>query len=460
MILFWLVYFYSCYFYYRLFKLKKCQKLNLNNYNYISSRYTGNLSLGNLLVFLKNFILYQPKFLAYNYFYNSIKVYNDKNVNENVYLFLPIILSFLLLALPFRLFIKWLTGFSYFSIKISAICSTQMIDVLAFDWEWKNFYDDIIESYLQSITSYFFTGLFLDVSEKKIYYNFDGVGIYFNPPHTKPKDVDNVLKCVKLVKQTDYIKEALRIGVKDIKPSLIVHNTIKGPNINSSQVNTGFYGARVLNKDGSIFIYCESNQQHPIYFSNDTEYPVLYQSPKGIITSNPVNCHAIITASHKDGVAFSKMVHYNEKDIKYLEEDKLSIQKAIWISMLSPSWMATKGGLKPDKHVNFYDKVQEMHDKKELNDTMSHQYEYASNFFEENGLKLVNVGLKTPNEFFEEFNKETGLVQSIDEHKKILIIDMIQNTTIKDGVITLPDSFENSSYTVKKSANFIIDNID
>ena len=96
-----------------------------------------------------------------------------------------------------------------------------------------------------------------------------------------------------------------------------------------------------------------------------------------------------------------------------------------------------------------------MHDRKELNSTMSEQYEYFSFFLDENGIKLVNVGPKTNIQFF---NEEVKYRESPEDHKIILIKDMIQNTTFKDGSISLPDTFENSSRIVRNSTNFFIDN--
>ena len=455
MVLFWLVYFYSCYFFYKFFKRKKCQQLNLTTYNFITKQYTSNLSLGNLLVFLKNFILYQPKFLAYKYFYNSIKMYNErKNNNENnMYLFIPIILIFLILVLPFRFFIKWLTGFSYFSIKISSICATQMTDVLGFDWEVKTFYHDVIESYLQFITSYFFTGLFTDVSKKKIFYNYGGVDIYFNPPRPHPPSTEAMLKCANFIKRQECLEEAMRIGARDTKPALIIHNSIKGSEVNGPQ--KVFPGATFLNKDGSKIIYYESDCKYHISYKNGIEHPIIWQSSEGIAGNRHVNCYTASTAKNSDGSVFSRPIHYNEKNINSLEEDKLLVQKAIIASMFNPNWRITKEGLEKDQHINMFDQIQEMHDRKELNSTMSEQYEYFSFFLDENGIKLVNVGPKTNIQFF---NEEVKYRESPEDHKIILIKDMIQNTTFKDGSISLPDTFENSSRIVRNSTNFFIDN--
>jgi hypothetical protein len=79
--------------------------LNLKTYNYITEKYTKNLDLGNFFVFLKNFIFYQPKLLAYEYFYNSVKIYNEKK-EKNIYIIIFIVIIFIVVILPFRIFIK------------------------------------------------------------------------------------------------------------------------------------------------------------------------------------------------------------------------------------------------------------------------------------------------------------------------------------------------------------------
>lgn len=395
--LLWLLYFFLCYFFYKFSRIEKCQQLDFKTYNYISENYTGNLSLGNVFVFFKNFIYYQPKFLAYNYYYNCIKILNKKDEKDekNVYIFLLIIFLSFLIKIPFRFFTKWLTGFSYFSIKISAICANKMIDTLETDWEWKNFYFEIIETYFQLISSYFFTGLFLEVKNKKIFYNYNGVDITFNPSSGPGKPV-NIYMLSDVIKNIEYLTTGVDLATKNMTPKRVYL-----PNVDN--FNRSFNGADIHHRDGTRSIYVESPQQRPIVYNDGSALKILEQSFEGMQNDRHVNRYVVATAVNKDRTVASNHIKYLEKDINMLENDKFIIGKSIILSLFEPIKIITDRGVRDDQYyINNFDKFRELYSKGELNKALIPAYEYFGYFFDSNSIPAVELGPKSKGQVIKE----------------------------------------------------------
>lgn len=449
-VLFWLFYFYSCYFFYRLFKYKKCQTLDLRLYNYITEKYTSNLKLGNFFVFFKNFFFYQPKLLAFKYYYNSIKIYHEKK-EINIFLFMFFII-FLLLVLPFRFFIKWLTGFSYFSIKVSSICTNKMFIVLDSDWDFSNFYSDVIEMYLQLISSHFFTGLFVEIIEKKIYFNYDGVDIYCNPPQT-PRTGQISYK--KYINNPIYLQQAIKEGVMNIQPAVV---TVKSVDNSKKDYN----GAVINNRNNAKIVYLESDQKEHIVYKDGTSHPILLQSHEGLFGKKHVNSYIAATTKKqedfKEVVINHKLKHYNQGELHTLEKDKFLVYRAMLLSLFEPNTVITDTGVINDSsYNNFWDKLQDMYDKKELHPSLTASFEYCSYFLKSNNLKPMDFGPKK-NSMIAAIKEDLKLKESCDDHKVILIKDMITNTDIKNGEILLPDYIKEPSFEIRESIKYFDEN--
>ena len=444
MVLLWLFYFYSYHFYCVFFKKITCQKINFKNYEYIGDYCTSELFIGNIFVFLKNFFYYQAKFLAFNYYYNFLKVYYQKNENKTNFLFLVFLFS-LAIILPVRLFIKWLTGFSYFTIRTSAICSNLFLDVYNSDWDKNNFYSSFFEIWLQLITSYFFLGLFSEVKIKKIYYNTNKMGIYFNPNKYPFDNIGKVMQNYKYSDQLsniDYLKASFIASSKIYTPQQITITNVHG-------LNKTFNGTAIKNKDGSTFVYVESSQKQPIVFDNNVSHKILRQIPDGLYNTTHVNSYVFATVYDLNMLVFYKILKYTEKNIPLLEKDKFLLHQAFLLSMFEKDTVITSDCLKESFFFeNTWDRLSEMYNKKELHPSFVSSYGYCHAFLVQNFFNPIILGPRTKGEVFKE---ELRLKESPRDHKIKLYIHLIKNIRCENGNVWIPENLKDVPYDLHDS---------
>lgn len=166
----------------------------------------------------------------------------------------------MLIKLPFRLLVKWLTSFSYLTIKIAAVCASQMVDVIDYDFEINSFYHDIFETYLQCITSYYFTSLLSDVKFRKIYFNFDEIFITFNPPQT------DVAKLEKVFRGLPQILAEIELSTLNLLPV-----SVRLRNIENFESNKIYLGTVIPHKNGDRTLLVQTDNSKSIRFPDGSE---------------------------------------------------------------------------------------------------------------------------------------------------------------------------------------------
>lgn len=439
----WLVYFYGYYFFCTIFKIEKCQQLDFLIYNTIID--TFDLNLGNIFVFLKNFLYYIPKFTAFRFYYNSIKVYHEKE-NSNMYLFLTIMLVTLLIAFPFRILVKWVTGFSFFSIKTGVICTNQLFEIPPVtNWNLNNFYFEVVEVYLQLLSSYYCTGLFLDVFHKKIYFNRNGLNIGFNPPHPDLSKLD--LKYAYYFKNLDYVAKALGYLKKSIVPKKIMVNTVDSNNNN-------FNGFSILNKNGEKIVLVQSLQDEPLKFKNGTKWPILNTSVEGLQKQKHV--YNYIPASDTNNITMAEIIKYKERDAFLLETDKFLASKALLSSSYKFYYSFLQNGIQKDQLFNnLWERISDLHDRKKLFPDLFYFFEFFHGFTSQNFGSVSKIGARAEEDILDILKEEIEIRETRIDHKLYLFDNMLDNTQFVNGKIYVPESITELNYGLRKSIDFL-----
>lgn len=126
------------------------------------------------LMFAINNLYYLPKLVAYKIVYNFLKLLFEKKIKN--YFFI-LILMMIFIIYPFRLVVKYITGFSYITIKFSSYITKDLIELSYYDYDS---YSILIENCLFNINSHFYYEIIEYVKNLKIIL-FENTNICFNP---------------------------------------------------------------------------------------------------------------------------------------------------------------------------------------------------------------------------------------------------------------------------------------
>lgn len=374
----WLIYYFWVFILNRYFKINTNIKINLFFFDYISNNFTSDLSLGEGIVFFKNFLFYQPKLLAFNYFYNFLNAFYDtkktKNLNfESILYILIFIFIFFIFILPFRILVKLVTGLSFLFLKNSAICTNQLADIINFNVLYPDSDYSIDKNFLQFISTYYFSDLLKSARLKVIYLDFskeDGEFVLFNPN----EPVEQVFR---LLRKTDILKKSIYYAYKQ-------NNLYYVNFLNSNNPGKTYIGSAWLSRDrksGLVTVKTDINDS--ISFKDGSKYDVAYYSHRKPGESE--NIHEVTNFNEIDKVIRLKPVLITEKNFTELDEVKFELAKALLIAYVKPVNILTLFGVK----VNFdYPDVRSylthLYDNKLLPPSLAAQFEYTEYYYVHN----------------------------------------------------------------------------
>lgn len=119
--------------------------------------------IGEPLGFILDFGWYFPKIFAFNFYYCVVKAYYYNKIKFKQ------IMLILCVLLPWRLLIKLITGFSYISIKMAALCTSEIINSYGSEWNLSEFYSEFVKGFIANISENYFFDLLFDVKLYRIY---------------------------------------------------------------------------------------------------------------------------------------------------------------------------------------------------------------------------------------------------------------------------------------------------
>ena len=406
----WCFYYTVCYFLYKYTKTTICMTVNLDIYHFLEKYFFGYYSMGNPLLFIWEFLYYQPKILSFNYFYSILKL----KQNPEAWQFF----IFIIIILPFRILIKLLTGFSYLSIKVSAEITHKISEVFSLDWDVETWYKELLEGSLQSIYERYFVNLYCDTKRLKIFLNYNGQPLQLNPYWYNFffKELPSLTKSMILSKDN--------IDIKWVK-------------IHDSKFHPG-----ILFTDKKSAVSCVSVQSSARYTElKFKEQQYLYKSilhiKEGVLGKKNVWDYNCISANKSDEVIFLKKFDLYKLDKDLLDRNKMYFFKTILLSLFNNDVVLNKEGvIENNDFNNFYERLLFLYNNKELDSRFKELFEYVNFFFGEN---------------FHEIDK------NLLNHKINVFNYMVENTDIIDNNILKPfsENYYNPSEEVKISLNYL-----
>ena len=384
--------------------------LNLDVYHSLQKHIFGEWYIGNPILFVWKFLYYQPKILAFNYFYSILKL----KQNPEAWQFF----IFILIILPFRILIKLLTGFSYLSIKVASEVTSKISNVFELDWEWVFWYDELVISLFDSISQRYFIGLYCDTQFLKIFLNYNNQILRLNP----------------------YWYDFFFKGLPSLTKSIILSKDnidIKWVKIHDSKFHPG-----TTLTDKKSAVSCVSVQSAARYtelkFKEDSYmYESLLQVKQGVLGKKNLWNYKCISFNKQDGLVSLKA--FNEKDSNQflLNQNKIYFFKTILLSLFNNDVVLNKEGvIENNDFNNFYERLLFLYNNKELDSRFKELFEYVNFFFGEN---------------FHEIDK------NLLNHKINVFNYMVENTDIIDNNILKPfsENYYNPSEEVKISLNYL-----
>lgn len=366
--------YYLFYFYYNIYFFK-FNKYNYNNpYNFGFKKYNfNNITIQHLFYFFFKL----PQMLSFKVTYIFLKNIHFKKQNLNLASIL-----ILLFIIPFRFYIKLITGFSYISIKISLILICNFIGVLKFDYEN---YNAVYDNFMCNLYVSYINPILKDVNNYNIYW--DNKKIVFNPFEEK---------ILKIFKDLPSLKKSLFFSNKLFELRFIETSKISGhPSFISFINETNFKELTAVIQSSKVFRPILNGENKIIKDKADVKILEGVLGKQNVYDHRPVTIDLI-----KNSIKLKSIDDWNNIIDPDLQK-KIAIQ-TLYVSFYKKDLILNDGQVQESIEFDLYiERLYALYKNKELTNDAYESLSYLLEFSEVNDIAHNTIKQKLWNYLFE-----------------------------------------------------------